>query len=295
VVTPETNRVIADATLVRRLVDGQFPQWRGLPLRAVDPGGWDNTSFRLGDSMVVRLPRAADYEAQVGKEHQWLPRLARFLPLEIPMPVAIGKPADGYPWKWSIYRWIEGDTAASARICDLNDFARTLARFLEALEGIDSNDGPRPGPHNFHRGGSLEIYDTQTRHAIARLDGRIDARAANALWDAALKTSWSRAPVWVHGDISAGNLLLREARLSAIIDFGMLGIGDPACDLAVAWTLLSGESRETFRATLALDSDTWTRGRAWALWKASILAAELAKSSAAEVAQCSRVISEVLE
>ncbi len=218
---------VIDDALVRRLVTAQFPQWKGLPVRSVETAGWDNRTFHLGDHMIVRLPQAAAYAAQVEKEHRWLPQLAPQLPLKIPTPLAIGRPADGYPWEWSVYRWIEGETAAPGRIGDLKDFATGLADFLIALQRIDTTDGPRPGPHNFYRGGSLTTYDAEARQAIAVLKGKLDTEAATEVWDMALKTTWDCPPVWLHGDVSAGNLLIHEGRLSAIIDFGMVGLATP--------------------------------------------------------------------
>jgi aminoglycoside phosphotransferase (APT) family kinase protein len=240
----------------------QFPQWKDLSIRAVAVGGWDNMTFHLGEHMLVRMPSAVQYTFQVEKEHQWLPILAPLLPLEIPEPLALGEPAEGYPWKWSIYRWLEGKTAASGSIADLCDFAGSLAELLIALERIDATDGPLPGPHNFYRGGTLMTYDSETRQAIAALKGKIDTKTAIEVWEAGLATTWQNPPVWVHGDISAGNLLVQDGRLSAVIDFGQLGIGDPACDLAITWTLFKGESRDIFRTMLSLDADTWARGRA---------------------------------
>lgn len=286
--------MLIDDSLVRRLVANQFPQWADFPVRPVALGGWDNRSFHLGEHLIVRLPSAADYAAQVEKEHRWLPRLAPLLPLPIPTPVAIGEPADGYPWRWSIYLWLEGGTAAHERVADLRDVATSLAQFLIDLQRIDPTGGPAPGPHNFHRGGSLTTYDAETRQAIAILEGRIDVDAATDVWQAALATTWHGSPVWIHGDVSAGNLLVREGRLSAVIDFGMLGVGDPACDLSIAWTLFEGESREVFRAMLPLDAGTWARARAWTLWKALIVAAGLTDTNAVEAAQPLRIIDELL-
>jgi len=285
---------VIDDTLVRRLVAHQFPRWASLSVRPVVPGGWDNRTFRLGEHMLVRMPSAACYELQVEKEHQWLPRLAPLLPLPIPAPVAIGEPAQGYPWRWSIYSWLEGDTAAPERIADLCDFARNLAQFLVALQRIDPTGGPAPGPHNFHRGGSLAVYDTETRQAIAALDGRIDVDAATEVWETALATIWRGPPVWVHGDVGAGNLLVQGGRLTAVIDFGNLCVGDPACDLSIAWTLFAGESRDVFRAMLAIDADTWARGRGWTLWKALIVAAGMTNTNAVEAARPWRIIDELL-
>ena len=291
---PKTKRLTIDETLARGLVSTQFPQWADLPVKLLAGSGWDNRTFRLGEHMVVRLPSAADYALQVEKEQEWLPRLASFLPLQIPTPLAMGEPADGYPWKWSIYRWLEGDTAAHERIADLSDFATSLAQFLIALQRIDPTGGPLPGPHNFYRGGALTIYDTETRQAIAALDDSIDVDAATEIWGEALAATWHGSPMWIHGDVSAGNLLVEGGRLSSVIDFGMLGVGDPACDLSVAWTLLGGESREVFRAMLPLDAGTWARARGWTLWKASIVAAGLTDAVAFGAAEARRTIDELL-
>jgi aminoglycoside phosphotransferase (APT) family kinase protein len=244
--------------------------------------------------MLVRLPSAREYAAQVDKEQQWLPRLAPQLPLAIPRVLAIGVPAMDYPWRWSVYRWIDGEQPTHERIADRRAFAASLASFLRALQRIDTAGGPAAGRHNFYRGGPLSTYDEQTRQAIAALTNRIDTAAATLVWEKAMATSWQRAPVWIHGDVSAGNLLVQEGRLSAVIDFGNLGIGDPACDLSIAWTLLDQESRDVFRNELALDDGAWLRGRAWALWKAAILAAQLVQSNPIDTAQAWRVLNEVL-
>lgn len=258
-----------DVSLVRRLLV-QFPQWADLPVKRVAFDGWDNTTFRLGEDLSVRLPSAQAYAGQVEKEHRWLPRLAPLLPLPIPVPLAMGVPANGYPWHWSVYRWLEGENATIKSIADLQQFATTLAQFLAALQRIDPADGPPPGQHNFFRGGPLTTYDSETRDAIATLRGRIDADAVTAVWEAALRATWHGPPVWLHGDVSAGNLLVENGRLNAVIDFGCTAVGDPACDLTIAWTLFPGESRDAFREALPLDRATWARGRGWALWKGLI-------------------------
>ncbi|RWA73387.1 MAG: aminoglycoside phosphotransferase family protein [Mesorhizobium sp.] len=282
-----------DTDLVRRLVDAQFPEWRHLPVSPVASGGWDNRTFHLGDEMTVRLPSAAPYSLQVEKEHRWLPQLAPHLPLPIPMPLAMGEPAAGYPWHWSIYRWIEGDTAKTGQITDLRAFAISLADFLVALKRIDPTGGPAPGQHNFHRGGPLTVYDGEARLAIAALEGEIDTQAATIVWEAALAATWQGSPVWFHGDVAWGNLLVDEGRLSAIIDFGTSGVGDPSCDLAIAWTFFEAESRKAFRDRIAVDDATWARGRGWTLWKALItLAGHDANQAEAEKSR--RVIDEVL-
>jgi aminoglycoside phosphotransferase (APT) family kinase protein len=263
-----------DAELVRRLIGAQFPQWAELPVRPVAASGWDNRSFRLGETMLARLPSAERYAPQVEKEQRWLPILAPQLPLPVPAPLAVGAPGEGYPWGWSVLRWIEGDTAAAAAPpADLTGFARDLADFLAALHRVDAGAGPPAGPHSFWRGGLLATYDAETRAAIATLGDRIDGAAATAMWEAALAAPWTSPPVWVHGDVAPGNLLVREGRLAAVIDFGCCAVGDPACDLVIAWTFLDAPARAAFRAALQLDAACWTRAKGWALWKALIVLA----------------------
>lgn len=261
---------LLDAAMARRLVQSQFPQWADLPLRPVAEGGINNLTFRLGAHLLIRLPSAARYVAQVAKEQAVLPRLARFLPIPIPRPIALGEPGEGFRWPWSIYEWIDGETAQPQRIPDPLRFAEDLAGFLRALQAADAMDGPEAGPHNFHRGGSLAVYDAETRAAIETLHTEIDAFAARAIWDTALASRWGAAPVWIHGDVAPGNLLVREGRLCAVIDFGNTGLGDPACDLVPAWTMFEAAARQRFRDGLRLGPETWARARGWALWKALI-------------------------
>jgi len=288
------ERIAIDADLARRLVAAQFPHWSDLPVATVADGGWDNRTFHLGPHMAVRLPSAARYAAQVEKEHNWLPVLAPSLPLAIPVPLAMGEPALGYPWRWSVYRWLTGETAARGHIADPRAFATALAAFLTALQRIDAAGGPPPGPHNFWRGGSLAIYDLETRGAIAALEGRIDARTVTAVWDEALARAWNSDPVWVHGDVAPANLLVEDGRLVAVIDFGCSGVGDPACDLAIAWTAFEGEGRAAFRTGLPDDPGLWARARGWTLWKALITLAALPGANPAGASGALRVIDAVV-
>ena len=283
-----------DASLVRRLIADQFPQWAHLPIRPVERDGWDNTTFRLGEEMSVRLPSAEGYQEQVTREQRWLPYLAPRLPLPIPQPLALGRPATGYPWRWSVYRWLDGQTATPEGIDDIPRFAAALARFLVALQRIHATDGPLPGPVNGFRGGPLAIYDRETREATAALQGTLDAAATTAVWEAALAATWLGPPVWLHGDVAVGNLLIKDGQLSAVIDFGCLAVGDPACDLAIAWTLFKGESRRAFRAALPLDDAAWARGAGWALWKALITVVGHERTQPAVAAEARQVIGEVL-
>lgn len=260
------DEVDIDAALVRRLLAAQFPRWADLPIVPFKSSGTDNAIYRLGDDMAVRLPRIKGATGQVDKEYRWLPRLAPHLPLAIPTPLAKGTPGEGYPWQWSVYRWLEGENATSERIDDPALAASDLAQFIADLERIDTTDAPSPGQHNSFRGVPLAMRDAETRAAIASLHGMINADAATAAWEAALQApAWDRPPVWIHGDLIPLNLLVEWGRISAIIDFGCLGVGDPACDLQVARNFLTAGTREAFREVLPVDDATWARGRGWAL------------------------------
>ncbi|NQV15191.1 aminoglycoside phosphotransferase family protein [bacterium] len=288
------EKVEISTTLVAKLIQVRFPQWAKLSIRPVKNSGWDNRTFRLGESMAVRLPSAKAYAGQVKKEQEWLPKLGPHLPLPIPIPLAMGSPSETYPWNWSIYQWLEGENAKIQRIEDLNHFAIALAHFLTALYQIDPVGGPPPGQHNFFRGGSLSKYDSETRESISVLGDRIDGEAISSVWETALNSTWQGTPVWFHGDLCADNLLVRSDRLSAVIDFGCLGIGDPAGDLTIAWTLFFGESRKTFRELLQVSNANWARGRGWALWKALITLVEHIDKNPLEAQRARHIIDEVL-
>ena len=290
-----SQNINIDENLVSLLVASQFPQWENLLITPVEFSGWDNRTFRLGDNMSVRLPSEEWYVAQVEKEQYWLPKLSPFLPLQIPVPLALGNPDKNYPWRWSIYQWLEGDTATSENISNLHEFAISLAQFLVALQKINSSGGPPPGEHNFFRGGSLNVYDDETRNSIVALKNEINTDIATEVWEAALNTKWNREPVWLHGDFATGNLLVNKGKLSAVIDFGCSGIGDPACDLTIAWTFLSGASRNAFIKALALDSATLARARGWTLWKALITLVEYVEVDIHKSRNAKNIIKEVLD
>ncbi|MCG6113903.1 MAG: aminoglycoside phosphotransferase family protein [Mesorhizobium sp.] len=290
--TSEEGRRPISLDLVRRLIASQFPHWADLPVEPVIPGGWNNWTFRLGEQLVVRLPSAERYVAQVEKEQHWLPILARALPLPIPEPSALGTPGEGYPWPWSVYRWIEGAPADGGRIADMGEFASDLGRFLAALRGVGTAGAPPAGRHNFFRGGDLAVYADETEGALTALGAAVDQAGCRAVWRAALSSSWQHAPVWVHGDVSAGNVLVREGRLAAVIDFGSSAIGDPACDLYIAWTFLDAAGRAAFSRAIGLDRACWARGRGWALWKALIVLA--GRRDGADDKWAGRVVSEII-
>jgi aminoglycoside phosphotransferase (APT) family kinase protein len=264
------GRAGIDAALVERLIAEQFPQWRDEPVHPVEIDGWDNRTYRLGEDKTVRLPTAASYALAVEKEHRWLPVLAPHLPVDIPVPLGLGAPTDEYPHPWAVRRWIDGETARADRIDDMAAFASQVAEFVTALRRVDPSGGPEGGEHSFFRGASLLHYDREARDALRDLKGRIDTDAAQAVWETALDTAWDGPPVWFHGDVAPGNLLVENGRLSAVIDFGTSGVGDPCCDLVIAWTMFEGASREAFRAGVDADDAAWARARGWAVWKAMI-------------------------
>jgi len=261
------DEVDTDVALARQLVAAQFPEWAGLAVEAVPFRGTDNALYRLGDDKVVRLPTRPRTIRTLEKERRWLPRLAPHLPLSIPEPLAEGAPGEGYPFTWSVYRWLPGKTVIEAPISDLRQAAIDLAGFIRALQRFDPTGGPGPGEHNFGRGERLTNRDERVRAAIDTL-GAHDAVAA---WDKALNVpEWEGPPVWIHGDLDGRNVLVEDGRLSAVLDFGSVGVGDPACDVMVAWKLFDAGSREVFRRELAVDDATWARARGWALSQALV-------------------------
>lgn len=293
----KSDRIEITVSLATELVSGQFPEWAHLKVQPVDVSGWDNITFRLGDDMSIRLPSAKRYEAQIEKEQKWLPELAPFLSVPIPRPIAMGQPSKKYPWHWSINQWIDGTSANILNIDEscLSLIASSLAQFLKELHKIDTHGSPMAGPHNFYRGDSPVIYDSETRSAIDHLrDYYIDAQEVIPIWEKAISTKWTHNPVWVHGDLSDGNILIKDSKLAAIIDFGCIGVGDPACDLVIAWNFLTNESRKIFRNCLGLDPNTWARARGWALWKALITMEQIKDKTSREIMKQKQVINEIL-
>lgn len=284
------DEIPTDVPLVRRLLAAQFPEWAALPIEPVSSSGTDNALYRLGADMVVRLPRIHWAVGGVEKDFRWLPMLAPLLPVAIPVPLAKGTPAEGYPWEWGVYPWLEGENPTVDGIADADSLARDAARFVDALQRIDPTGGPPAS-----RGAPLATRDEPTREAIEALRGVIDVDGAIAAWEAALGAPvWHGPPVWVHSDLLPGNLLVEQGRLSAVIDFGGLGLGDPACDLMVAWTLFSGESRDVFRSALSVDDATWARGRGHALSWALIFIPYYLNTNPVGVSDARRTIDEVL-
>jgi aminoglycoside phosphotransferase (APT) family kinase protein len=258
------DEVDIDAALVTSLIAAQFPQWASLPVVKLPSAGTDHAMYRLADDMVVRLPRIQRAADQVDREQRWLPHLAPHLPLHVPAPLGRGAPGQGFPMPWSVYAWLDGENAFDRPIIELRDAAIELGGFVAALRRVDATGGPQS-----YRGGPMSTSDDEaTRAAIRDLgaEGMIDGEAATAAWEQVLALpQWEGTPGWLHGDLMPGNLLTRHGRLTGVIDFGIVGIGDPACDLIPAWYLFSGDTRELFRAATDVDDATWARGRGWAL------------------------------
>ncbi|MEV7601540.1 aminoglycoside phosphotransferase family protein [Kitasatospora sp. NPDC089797] len=258
-----------DEALVRRMVAGQFPQWAGLPVERVDSAGTSNAMYRLGAELVVRIPRIPGAVQDIEKEEAWLRRLAPELPFAVPVPVGLGAPGDGCPWPWSVLRWLEGVNPVAGDVRRPGPLAADLAAFVTAMHRVDPAGGPAS-----YRSEPLAARDPAVRRALARLAGEVDVPAATALWDTTLGAAdHPGPPVWIHADLQPGNLLVDAAgRLSAVIDFGCMGLGDPAVDLLTAWYVLPASARGAFRTAVAADDAAWQRGRGWAL---SVALAEL--------------------
>jgi aminoglycoside phosphotransferase (APT) family kinase protein len=261
------DEVETDVALVRRLLAGQFPGWAGLPIDPVESYGTDHDIYRLGDHLAVRLPRIGWATAQAHTEAKWLPRLAPQLPLALPVQLARGRPAEGYPFGWSVYEWLPGENA-NGTIGDLEQAAVDLAGFVRALRRVDTTGAHPRHPHG--RGGPLAQHDEHVRRSVAELGGRVD------------------------GDLLPGNLLVVGGRLSAVIDFGGLNVGDPACDLQPAWNLFAGPSRARFRDELAVDDASWLRGRGWALLQAVVALPYYWDTNPGMVRQASHAVAQVL-
>jgi len=284
--------------VVRRLVETQFPRWAELPVEPGPTQGVDNATYRLGPDMSVRLPRFARWTGQVTREQEWLPKLAPRLPLPVPVPLAEGRPGAGYPFPWSVLRWLPGGPVDPDRDDGL---AAGLAGFFAALHRLDTTGGPPPQWSNGFRGVSMTderdsaIAPARLAPRIEALAGLVDLRAVAAVWETARAAPpWEDPPVWIHGDPAPANLLSHKGRLSAVIDFGTLAVGDPACDLIAAWSVLSADGREEFRKALEVDDATWARGRGWGLTAVLPSRAELTDPDPARVAAARRRLDDLV-
>jgi aminoglycoside phosphotransferase (APT) family kinase protein len=283
------GEVEIDADLVGRLVAEQFPQLADLPIREVRSTGTVNAIYRLGDHLCARLPRVRGWAPDLDKEWRWLPKLAPRLPLPVPEPVGRGRPGSSYPFSWAIYGWIDGQPYADELVDDERQAARELARFVADLRRVDPVGAPRGGRE------PLRELDAVTRAAIDSARGVIDGDAATAAWERALRApAWTGTPVWIHSDLLRPNLLVRDGRLRAVIDFGGAGVGDPAADVIAAWSVFSGAGRGVFRAALAVDDGTWDRARGFALHQAAVIVPYYGETNPGFVASAKRTIEEIL-
>ncbi|MCP5369392.1 MAG: phosphotransferase [Rickettsiaceae bacterium] len=281
--------------LAKKLINSQFPEYAGLTVTEVEQQGHDNRTYRIGDDMLIRMPTAESYALKVPKEQELLPKLAKHLSIAIPAPIKIGKLSEDYPYPFSIYKWLDGSSANHVTLDEqsLENLAFDLATFLKELQAITDVEGPSPGQHNWWRGDHVSVYDSGAREQIAKLADIIDGSSALELWERACATKWNKEPIWIHGDFAVGNILIKYNKLSGVIDFGGTAMGDPACDLVIAWTYLSGKARDVFITEMGLDEDTWLRARAWALWKATFELCNIADKNSPEALLQKRIIDEV--
>lgn len=285
------DEVEVDVTLVRRLLRDQAERWSALPLRRVGSAGTDHAVFRLGEELVVRLPRIGWAAEDIEKDWRWLPRVASAVPVAVPEPVLLGAPGHGYPWPWGAYRWVDGVHPVPDALGDGEAaLAGDVSACVSALRGVEVR-----GPPMASRGGPLSDRDEATRAAIAELGDRVDADGVLAVWDRALAApAWSGAPVPFHGDLKPDNLLVVDGRLGGVLDFGAFGAGDPAVDLIVAWNLFGEAGRAVLRGRLSVDEATWERGRGWALSIALIALPYYWDTNPSLVENAQRVLRELL-
>jgi aminoglycoside phosphotransferase (APT) family kinase protein len=291
------EKLYITAELARKLIKNQFPEFAHLDIQPVKIQGHDNRTFCLGSDVLIRMPTAESYALKVPKEQNLLPQLAPLLTIAIPIPLTMGHPSEDFPFPFSIYKWLDGESANCTDISDINleGIALNLANFLKELQEIDTSFGPTAGEHNWYRGAHISVYDQQARNQIEQLAEFIDHTEAVKLWNKALSTKWHKPPVWIHGDFAPGNILIQENKLVGVIDFGGMGIGDPACDLVIAWTFLHNKAREIFKHSINMDQDTWLRARAWCLWKATFELCHLTDQNSADALKQKRIIMDVLE
>jgi aminoglycoside phosphotransferase (APT) family kinase protein len=284
------DEVHSDAALVRRLLAAQFPQWADLPINAVQSIGTVNAIYRLGDRLYARLPRVRAWAECLEREWRWLPRLAPHLSLRVPEPVAQGSPARSYPLPWAIYRWIDGQPYSDQLVADERQVATDLAQFVVELRRIEPViEAPRGGRR------PLRELDAATRAAIESARGAIDSDAARVAWEIALDApAWNGTPVWIHSDLLRPNLLVHAGRLRAVIDFGGIGVGDPAADVIAAWNVFNQSGRAVFRRALDVDDGVWNRARGFALHQAAMIIPYYNETNPGFVSLAKRTVEQIL-
>ena len=278
-----------DSGLVKSLLTEQFPELAEREINLVHSTGTVNAMYRLGDDLCVRLPRLERWAEGIHNEWAWLPRLAPHISLHIPKPIALGSPTQGYPCVWAVYEWIEGTPYQENLINDERQAAADLVNFILELRSADQEGAPRGGRR------PLRELDADTRSAIEASHGMIDTQAASAAWACSMEApAWDGKPVWLHGDLLKSNLLVQDGHLCAVIDFGGVGIGDPAMDVVPAWSVFNTAGREVFRQGLDVDDATWSRARGYALHQAVMIIPYYAKTNPAFVSMAKRTVNEVL-
>ena len=290
--TPQMHEdeVLVDDGTVRALLKDQFPHWADTRLRRIADSGTDNAIYRLGDDLGIRLPRIQWAEAQIEKECRWLPKLAANLPAPVPVPLAEGRPGRGYPFPWLVFPWLDGTSLDRAAVDNWNVIAEDVAEFVLALQHLPTQGGPPP----IRRGTPMAQFDEAVQWGISQLGGVIELDRARHVWRSALEAGdWPGDPVWVHGDLLPGNILIGKGRLSGIIDWSCAGVGDPACEAMLAWSLPL-DARRIYRRTLGFDDATWARARGWVVQQTVFYIPYYATSLPFAVDQAMRRLSEAL-
>ena len=288
--------VIPNIEIAQKLIANQFPEYVHLPITEVEKQGHDNSSYRLGNDMIIRMPTAEDYALKIPIEQELLPKLQKYLTIQIPAPIKMGIPSEEYQYPFSIYKYLPGRSINLASLSEIEKegLAYDLSNFLKELQNITAVKGPEPGLHNWWRGDHLSVYEKGAMGQIEELSSIINSKKALDLWNQAYDTKWDKDPVWIHGDVAIGNILIDNGKLSAVIDFGGMAVGDPACDLVIAWTYFNGKSRDIFIKNMEIDENTWLRAKAWALWKASYELCQMPDKNSIEADMQKKIINEVI-
>lgn len=290
------ERFQIDERVVHELVSSQFPTLAHLAVERVRPGGWDHVIFRLGEELAIKFPSAECYAPQIEREAIALEQLKGRLPCAIPERVKTGRPGMGLRHSWAINMWLDGTSATLVPHAEHQALAWQCGHFLACLHSHPAESKLPPGAENFHRGGHLRVYAREVEASLARLNNAALAGRASDLWQAAIASEWRGETVWVHGDFFPWNVLVdTDWNLSGVIDWGLASSGDPACDLAIAWTCFDGESRRVFRDASGADEGTWHRGRGWSLWKAITLATGVNEGPSQDKAQSLTVLDRICD
>lgn len=286
--------------IAKELIDSQFPQYKELKIEKIASQGHDNTTFQLGANYTISFPNKDMYQESIQSVYDFLPKIQEYLSIKIPIKMHIGNPSTLFSYRWSIQRYIEGQSSnLILESIDLNQFATELAKILKEFKNIknlDRENKLRPSPKNFFRGGDLIIYKSDIEQSLSILkDEQIDKVWINKIWKHAISVPWKGENLFVHGDIAQGNIIFNDNKLEGIIDFGTMACGDPACDLMMAWNTFTGESRAIFKKIVDYDNDTWIRGMAWTLWKGLLEISQTSKSNANDWKNPQKVIEEIIE